>query len=90
MKKFVTVEYQTSDDKLINAYSTTHRVYSVSDNKELSVIILDDIEYFNNDFDVLVYDYTVREATRNEIITYIEEEASKEELILLVENLLNL
>ena len=89
MKKFVTVEYKTSDDELINKYSTTHRVYSVSDNKELSTIILDDIDCFNDDFDVLVYDYTVRESTRDEIITYIEE-SSKEELILLVENLLNL
>ena len=90
MKKFVTVDYKTSNNEFINKYSTTRRVYSVSDNKELSMIILNDIEYFNDDFDVLVYDYIVREATRNEIITYIEEEASKEELILLVENLLNL
>ena len=81
---FYAVEYKTSEayfnDK-VNIYFATE--------KSIHDIVKEDLQNFFDD-NIKVFAHTVRHATRDEIITYIEEEAEKEDLIILIEQALNL
>ena len=83
--KFITIKYNTSDEYFNNKAT----IYCVRSDEEVQKIIDDELQCFKDD-EIIVYNYTVRTSTRDEIITYIEEEADKDDLIILVERLLSL
>jgi hypothetical protein len=85
MKKFIAVQYNTSDEYFNKDVS----IYFVHNDREIELIIKDDTKNFEDD-SITVYSYKVREATRDEIITYIEEYADRDDLMCIVEALLDL
>ena len=83
--KFVAIQYNTSEEY----FNDKVTIYHIRNDEVAQQIVNDELRCFKDD-DVIVYDYTIREATRDEIITYIEEEADRDDLMIIVESLLNL
>ena len=80
--KFITITYRTSKNEL-------NRTYSIKDNAEIKALINDDIESFREDYHININTYSIREATKNEVISYLEE-YENDDLIYMICNLLNL
>lgn len=84
-KRFVAVQYTTSDEY----FNTKASVYHIQNNAELNKYIDEDIKFFEDD-NIIVYNCKIRQATNEEIKHFVQYECNDDERTQIIYDLLNI